>query len=243
MTERRGRIPRLHVDAELAPHAELELPEAAAHHAVRVLRLAAADAVVLFDGRGGEYPARLASVERGRVRVATGERRDIERESPLAATLVQALSSSDKMDFTIQKAVELGVAAIHPVFSSKSLVRLSGEREAKKLAHWRRVAIAACEQCGRNRVPAIAEPVALERYRPPEGTRILLAPAATRRLTELARAPVVLAAGPEAGFSEAEEASLQRAGFIAASLGPRVLRTETAALAALAALNALAGDF
>jgi 16S rRNA (uracil1498-N3)-methyltransferase len=243
MTARQGHIPRLHVGIELKPRSAVELPEAAAHHAVRVLRLAAADEVVLFDGHGGEYPARLASVERGRVLAETGERRDVERESPLAVTLVQALSSSDKMDFTIQKAVELGVAAIHPVFSSKSVVRLSGEREAKKLAHWRRVAIAACEQCGRNRVPEIAEPVALERYRPPDGTRILLTPGAARRLADLARSPVVLAAGPEAGFSEAEEALLQRLGFMPARLGPRVLRTETAALAALAALNALAGDF
>ena len=243
MSERPGRIPRLHVDTELKPRARVELPEAAAHHAVRVLRLAAGDQVVLFDGRGGEYPARLSSVERTRVLAETGERSDVERESPLNVTLVQALSSSDKMDFTIQKAVELGVIAVHPVFSSKSVVRLSGEREAKKLAHWRRVAIAACEQCGRNRVPEISEPAALERYRPPEGTRILLAPGATRRLAELARAPVVLAAGPEAGFSDAEEGLLQKLGFVPARLGPRVLRTETAALAALAALNALAGDF
>jgi 16S rRNA (uracil1498-N3)-methyltransferase len=243
MTDRQGRVPRLHVDTDLKPGATLALPEAAAHHAARVLRLAAGDAVVLFDGSGGEYLARLAAVERGRVLAETGEHLDVERESPLRATLVQAISSSDKMDFTIQKAVELGAAAIHPVFSSKSVVRLSGEREGRKLAHWRRVAIAACEQCGRNRIPEIAEPVPLERYRPPEGTRILLAPGAARRLAELARQPLVLAAGPEAGFSEAEETLLQNLGFVPASLGPRVLRTETAALAALAALNALAGDF
>jgi 16S rRNA (uracil1498-N3)-methyltransferase len=245
-----ARTTRLFVDAELGPRASIELPEDAAHHAARVLRLAAGDRVVLFDGRGGEYEATLAMPGRGRVLAQTGDWRELERESPLAVTLVQAVSSGERMDFTIQKAVELGVAAIQPVYSERSIVRLAGEREAKKLAHWRRVAISACEQCGRNRVPAIAEPLALERYRAPEGSKILLAPAATRRLVELAKHhlthasdPLSLAAGPEGGFSEAEEAQLQRDGFVAASLGPRVLRTETAALAALAALNALAGDF
>ena len=234
---------RLYVDTELRPRASIELPEAAAHHAARVLRLEDGDAVVLFDGRGGEYEARLAMPGRNRVLAATGERREVERESPLAVTLVQAISTSDKMDFTIQKAVELGVAAIQPVFSAKSVVRLSGEREAKKLAHWRRIAIAACEQCGRNRVPAVAEPVALERYRAPDGTKILLSPSGAGRLADLAKGPLALAAGPEAGFSKDEENLLARAGFVPARLGPRILRTETAALAALAALNALAGDF
>jgi 16S rRNA (uracil1498-N3)-methyltransferase len=245
MTERQGRIARLFVDTGLKPHASIELSEATAHHAARVLRLTAGDSVVLFDGRGGEYEATLTMPGRGRGRVLaeTGEWRELERESPLAVTLVQAVSSGERMDFTIQKAVELGVAAIHPVFSARSIVRLSGEREAKKLAHWRRVAISACEQCGRNRIPHIAEPLPLERYRAPGGVKILLAPSATRRLADLARGPLALAVGPEAGFSDDEEALLARAGFVAACLGPRILRTETAALAALAALNALAGDF
>ena len=244
MAERLGRIIRLFVDAELRPRASLELPEAAAHHAARVLRLRQGETVVLFDGRGGEYEARLAMPDRSRVLAETGERRDVERESPLAVTLVQAVSTGEKMDFTIQKAVELGVAAIHPVFSEKSVVRLSGEREAKKLAHWRRIAIAACEQCGRNRIPQVLEPVALDRYRAPaDVAKVLLSPAGAGRLADSAKSPLVLAVGPEAGFSTDEERLLQRAGFIAARLGPRILRTETAALAALAALNALAGDF
>ena len=247
MTERQGRgaprTPRLFVDAELRPGASVELPAAAAHHAARVLRLRDGDAVVLFDGRGGEYGARLAAAGRGRLLAETGERRDPARESPLAVTLVQGVSSSDKMDLTIQKAVELGVAAIHPVLTEKSLVRLSGEREAKKLAHWRRIAVAACEQCGRNLGPEVREPVALDRYRPPAGAKILLSPSGSARLADLAKSPVVLAAGPEAGFSEREEQILLRAGFAPVRLGPRILRTETAALAALAALNALAGDF
>ena len=238
-----ARVPRLFVDAELRPNAELALSADAAHHAARVLRLREGDAVVLFDGRGGEYEARLAMPGRGRVVAETGARSDPARESPLEITLLQAVSSSDKMDFTIQKAVELGVAAVHPLLTSKSLVRLSAEREAKKLAHWRRVAIAACEQCGRNRIPEIQEPVALDRYRPTAESKILLSPAGSGKLADLAKGRVVLAAGPEAGFSDSEEQLLLRAGFHAVRLGPRILRTETAALAALAALNALAGDF
>lgn len=243
MTGHPGRMPRLYVEAELAPSTRIELPEAAAHHAVRVLRLRDGDSVVLFDGRGGEFGARLSVPERGRASADVGARRDVERESPLSVTLLQGLSSSDKMDFTIQKAVELGVAAVHPVFSAKSVVRLSGDREAKKLAHWRRIAIAACEQCGRNRIPEIREPIALERYQAAAGARILLAPSGSATLACVAAGPVVLAAGPEAGFSADEEQLLLRRGFVPVRLGPRTLRTETAALAALAALNALAGDF
>jgi 16S rRNA (uracil1498-N3)-methyltransferase len=243
MDQRQGRIHRLFVEGTLQADARIELPEAAAHHAVRVLRLRDGDHVALFDGRGGEYDARLSVPGRGAVAAHTGPHRDIERESPLRVVLVQAVSSSDKMDFTVQKAVELGVAAIQPVLGERAVVRLNEERGEKKLAHWRRIAIAACEQCGRNRIPEIAAPVALDRYRAPEGSKILLSPAATRKLSALAAGPLTLAAGPEAGFSDAEERLLERAGFVPASLGPRTLRTETAALAALAALNALAGDF
>ena len=243
------RVPRLYVDSELRPHTKIALPEDAAHHAARVLRLQEGDAVVLFDGRGGEYEARLALPGRGQVAAETGARSDVERESPLAVTLVQAVSSSEKMDFTIQKAVELGVAAIQPVLTAKSVVRLSAEREAKKLTRWRRVAIAACEQCGRNRVPEIREAMSVEAYgRVPASAslRLLLSPEGKTGLTELKQQigrAATIAAGPEAGFSDEEERLLQRAGFVPVRLGPRILRTETAALAALAALNALAGDF
>ncbi|HUK06076.1 MAG TPA: 16S rRNA (uracil(1498)-N(3))-methyltransferase, partial [Burkholderiales bacterium] len=232
MSEQQERAPRLYVEAELRPQARVELPEAAGHHAARVLRLRTGDRVVLFDGRGGEFEARLDLPGRGRAFAETGEHRDLERESPLCVTLVQGVSSGEKMDFTVQKAVELGVAALHPVLSARSLVRLDGERGAKKLAHWRRIAVAACEQCGRNRIPEIAEPVALARFRPPEGAKILLSPSGSGRLAALARNPLVLAAGPEAGFEREEERLLERAGFATVRLGPRVLRTETAALAA-----------
>jgi 16S rRNA (uracil1498-N3)-methyltransferase len=249
MTGRQPRVHRLFVNAELVPQSIIQLPEAAAHHAVRVLRLADGDAVVLFDGRGGEYEARLAVAGRGAASAETGERRDPERESPLRVTLVQAISSSDKMDLTIQKAVELGVAAIQPVFSSKSLVRLSGEREEKKLAHWRRIVVAACEQCGRNRLPEVRAAISVEAClrNPDEATRrLLMSPEGKAGLKDIkleAGQAISLAAGPEAGFSDDEERVLQRAGFVPIRLGPRILRTETAALAALAALNALAGDF
>jgi 16S rRNA (uracil1498-N3)-methyltransferase len=239
-----GRVPRLYLDSPLGAHSRVSLSDEAAHHAARVLRLADGEAVVLFDGRGGEYAARLSIPSRGRVLADIAEFSPIERESPLSVTLLQAISTSEKMDFTIQKSTELGVAAIQPVLSAKSVVRLSAEREAKKLERWRRVAIAACEQCGRNRIPEIHEPIALEAYRPPaDAAKLLLAPAGGAKLSEHARSPLVLAIGPEAGFSTAEEELLRRDGFAAVRLGPRVLRTETAALAALAALNALAGDF
>ena len=233
---------RLYVEIELKTGDKVALPAATAHHAARVLRLREGDAVTLFDGRGGEFEARLFMPGKDVVTAEIGAKRDIERESPLQVTLAQGISSGEKMDFTIQKAVELGVAAVQPLATEKSVVRLSDERAARRLAHWRRIAIAACEQCGRNRVPQVLAPLAVEHYRP-EGLKLLLSPAGEKRLGEVARSPIALAAGPEAGFSEGEEAALLRSGFVPVRLGPRVLRTETAALAALAALNALAGDF
>ena len=249
MKDCQGRVPRLFVDAELNPQVRLVLPEDTAHHAARVLRLREGELALLFDGRGGEYGARLSMPGRGQVVAEIGDLRDVERESPLAVTLVQAVSSGEKMDFTIQKAVELGVAAIQPVLTMKSLVRLSAEREARKLVHWKRVVIAACEQCGRNRLPEVREAMSVETYcrKPgPASLRLLLSPEGNSGLKDMRdriEHAVTLAVGPEAGFSAAEEQLLRRAGFVPVRLGQRILRTETAALAALAALNALAGDF
>jgi 16S rRNA (uracil1498-N3)-methyltransferase len=243
MRERTGRVPRLYVEVGLRENAKLALPDDAAHHAARVLRLREGDTAVLFDGHGGEFEARLFMPGRGVVLAEIGEKRAIERESPLAVALVQGVSSGERMDFTIQKAVELGVTAILPVLTEKSVVRLKGERLEKKLAHWRRVATSACEQCGRNRIPPITIPVPLEAYKPAgHGSRILLSPEGTEKLSGHTKGLVTLAVGPEGGFSQAEEAQLVRSGFVPVRLGPRMLRTETAALAALAALNALAGD-
>ncbi len=249
MKDRQGRVPRLYVEAELSQQARLVLPEDTAHHAARVLRLREGEPIAVFNGLGGEYAARLSKIGQRGVEVEIGEHSALERESPLAVTLVQAVSSGEKMDFTIQKAIELGVATIQPVLTVKSVVRLSAEREAKKLAHWKRVAIAACEQCGRNRVPEVRNAISVGSYcgAPIEASlRLLLSPDGKTGLRDMQQQigrSVVIAAGPEAGFSDDEEQLLQRAGFVPVRLGRRILRTETAALAALAALNALAGDF
>jgi 16S rRNA (uracil1498-N3)-methyltransferase len=169
----------------------------------------------------------------------------VERESPLRVTLVQGVSAGEKMDLTIRKAVELGVAEIQPVLAAASVARPKGERAASRQVHWQRVAVAACEQCGRNRIPLVLPLIAAADYRNDAGeTKVLLSPRSELAFSKLKFAKaIMLAAGPEAGFDAEEEAAFLRAGFVPAKLGPRVLRTETAAVAALAALNALAGDF
>jgi len=241
------KAPRIYTEAKLREAASVELGEAAAHHASRVLRLREGDRLTLFNGSGGEWEATIASATRTGLSVQIKSWCDVERESPLRITLVQGVSSGEKMDFTVQKAVELGVAVIQPLLTQKSVVRLQGERAVARVAHWRRVAITACEQCGRNRIPEVGALLSVEQYchtvNEP-GLRLLLSPAGTEGLRQAKIADAVtLAAGPESGFSDAEEAAFERARFTRLRLGPRVLRTETAALAALAALNALRGDF
>jgi 16S rRNA (uracil1498-N3)-methyltransferase len=246
MHEKTARVPRFFTAAALRAGGDARLPEPAAHHAVHVLRLRVGDDVALFDGRGGEYAGRIAAMDRLRVSIDVLAHRAVERESPLRVTLMQGVSAGEKMDLTVQKATELGVAAVQPVIAARSVGRLSGERAELKRAHWQRVAVSACEQCGRNRIPEVLPARALAELcrEPPEGTRLLLSPRAELglRSARLDR-PLALAAGPEAGFTDEEEAALADTGFVPVRLGPRVLRTETAALAALAALNALAGDF
>lgn len=204
--------------------------------------------MVLFDGRGGEYPARIERIERDRVLAELGAWQEVERESPLAITLVQALQAGDKMDFTIQKAVELGVRDIVPVDSRRSVLKLAGERAAKRVAHWQGVVASACEQCGRNQVPLVAPLEKLENWlsRPAASgvVRLMLAPDAEQTLVALPPArQVQLLIGAEGGLDPQEEIAAKQAGFQAVRLGPRVLRTETAGLAALAAMQALWGDF
>lgn len=246
MSSGSARIPRFHVPDALAHGIELTLPPDAGHHAARVLRMREGDAVCLFDGKGGEHAARIVGLTRDRVSVLVGEFSPVERESPLHVTLVQAVSSGDRMDLTLQKAVELGVAAFQPVLAERSVVKLKGERGESRREHWQRVAIAACEQCGRNRVPPVAIPIPLSDFLAPgDSLKLLLAPAGTvtlRSAGPVADKPVVLIAGPESGFSPREEAMLVSAGFAPVRLGPRILRTETAGPAALAALNAIYGD-
>jgi 16S rRNA (uracil1498-N3)-methyltransferase len=237
-------VPRFYVDAPLRAGSVCTLPEDAAHHAVHVLRLREGDELTLFNGRGGEYAARIASMQRLKISIDLLQHRAVERESRLRVTLVQGISAGEKMDSTVRKAVELGVAEIQPVLAERSVARPKGERADSRRGHWQKVVIAACEQCGRNRIPEVQPLMPLADYRAAGGaTKILLSPQARLKLSEAAKGEsFVLAAGPEAGFTVPEEAALTAAGFVPASLGPRVLRTETAAVAALAALNALRGD-
>jgi len=244
-----GSLSRIHVTDTLAPGANIALPPAAAHHLSRVLRANIDDRVTVFDG-GIEFDAAITHIDKHGVTVKLGAGAPVDRESPLPCTLVQAISSGDRMDYTLQKAVELGIAAVQPIYSERSIVRLDERRTGTRLAHWRQVAASACEQCGRNTVPVVAEPLSMIDWfaaldaAPADGLRLLMAPGAAQRLHDLPRpSSVMLLAGPEGGFSDNEiELAVQR-GFNAIRLGPRTLRTETAALAALAAMNALWGDF
>jgi 16S rRNA (uracil1498-N3)-methyltransferase len=249
-------IPRFHCPTLLpeALHAgeRIELPAAAAHHALHVLRMQSGDALVLFTGQGGAWQARLAleKVGAGRTAGAILEAFDADDcETPLAITLVQALPSGDKMDWIVEKAVELGVAAIQPVAAKRCVVKLNAERRARRQAHWNQVASAACAQCGRNRVPWVAAVLDLPQYlaqaKAQNALRLLLAPAsaASWRILEQPMLPVVVMIGPEGGWDASELSAAQAAGFTPVQLGPRVLRTETAGLAALAAMQAVWGDF
>jgi len=242
---------RFHVRASPGIGTEFALPSEAAHHAARVLRLTEGDPATVFDGNGGEYAAVITRIARGEVIVRATAFSDVERESPIEVVLVQGVSSGDRMDYTIRKAVELGIGRIAPVFTERSVVRLTGERADRRATHWQVLAIAACEQCGRNRIPVVNSPVTLVQWlseRPAPGPaelRLTLSPAADRRLADLPRpeGAVTLLAGPEGGLTGDEAELAESHGFRGARLGPRVLRTETAALAALAAIQTLWGDF
>lgn len=244
-------LPRFFCPLALSAGVSVDLPESAARHAARVLRLRSGDDLTLFDGRGGEYAARIAQVERDRVSVDVLAWDARECESPLALTLVQALQAGEKMDLTVQKAVELGVGRIVPVLARRSVVRLDGARAARRVEHWRGVAASACEQCGRNRVPEVAELQGLEHWlaqpAPAGALRLMLAPGAGHTLATLAPpaagSPIELLIGSEGGLAPEEMHAAAQAGFVALRLGPRVLRTETAGLAALAAIHARWGDF
>jgi 16S rRNA (uracil1498-N3)-methyltransferase len=239
--------PRIFCDARLGPGAQFPLSEDAANHVAKALRLAAGDSLVVFDGRGGEYEALILRVDRGRVDVKTGAFRDVERESPVEVGLVQGLPEADKMDWILQKAVELGAAWVQPVVCDRSVVRLSGDRAARRQSHWRRVMVAACEQCGRNRIPALEPTLAFRDWaaQAPDARRWMLSPGAGEPLAAQPRpdGPVQLLVGPEGGLSERELDIALTIGFKPLSLGPRILRAETAPLAALAAMQSLWGDF
>jgi 16S rRNA (uracil1498-N3)-methyltransferase len=226
----------------------VELPEAAAHHALRVLRLSTDDVVRLFDGRGHEFTGRIAAIERGRVRVRVDDPLEPLPEPSVCIHLVQGISSGERMDYALQKATELGVASIQPVVTERSVVRLAGERAQRRQDHWQRVVIAACEQCGRSHVPEVKAILSLGDWLARDSMpscRILLTPTGERRLADLPRpaAALVLLVGPEGGLADNEQDLARARGFIGVRLGPRILRTETAAAAAMAAIHALWGDF
>ena len=240
--------PRFFVPPPLAAGLDITLPKGAAHHAAQVLRLERGAEVTLFDGEGGEYGAQIVRSSARGVDVRVTERRAVERESPLRITLAQALIASERMDYVVQKAVELGATAIAPIASVRCVTRLDGARAERKTEHWRQIAIASCEQCGRNRVPAVHAPCELAgwlRLRSTARLRLLLSPSSVESLRDISvpAGELELLVGPEGGLAPEEEASALAAGFRAVKLGPRILRTETAGPAMLAALNALWGDW
>jgi 16S rRNA (uracil1498-N3)-methyltransferase len=241
------RLSRVYVDQPLATGAEVLLPEAAAYHVSRVLRLRVGAPLLLFDGSGADFRAEIVAVEDDRVRALVGGRSAGLRESPLAVALVQAVSRSERMDWTLQKATELGVRRIQPVLSARSVVRLDDKQSAKKLRHWQAIVAGACEQCGRSVLPEVRAPLELSRYladSPREGQRLVLSPSGPASLAGLASAAarVELLIGPEGGLDDAEIDAATHAGFAPVRLGPRVLRTETAGIVALAVLQAMWGD-
>ncbi|TAL89581.1 MAG: 16S rRNA (uracil(1498)-N(3))-methyltransferase [Rhodanobacter sp.] len=239
---------RLHAELPLAVGAELALPPQAGEHATRVLRLGKGASLVLFNGDGSDYQARICAIGKRNVTVQVLSREPLHTESPLPLVLAQGIARGDKMDLIVQKATELGVAGIVPLLTERSEVKLDPGRAQKRLSHWRAVAASACEQCGRARVPEIQPATALPAWLdmlPDAGAlRLALLPEATLVCRELqfAKAGGVLVVGPEGGLGERDIAALQASGFAGLRLGPRVLRTETAGMAALASLQALHGD-
>jgi len=239
--------PRFFVDEPLRGDAPLALPAGAARH-VQVLRLQPGDPIVLFDGLGGEWDAQVTQIARNAVAVRVGVHRAVDRELPLHVTLALGVPANERMDALVEKATELGVAAIQPLMCERSVLRLAGERADKKVAHWQAVALAACEQCGRTRVPRIAPVLPLAAWLPvaqATAARWLLSlreDASPRVAPATSAASVVALSGPEGGLSAAEEDAARAAGYLPVTLGPRVLRADTAPLALLAQLGWRAPD-
>jgi 16S rRNA (uracil1498-N3)-methyltransferase len=241
------RLTRVYIEEPLASGSRCLVTGSAANHLLRVLRLGVGSAVTLFDGTGGEYAARIELLQKDAVRIEVGAHAVSERESPLAVTLAQGISRGERMDWVIQKATELGVRRIVPIFTERSVVRLDARQAQKKSQHWRGIAVAACEQCGRNHLPELAAPVDLQDFLASaaheDALRVLLSPAGTLRIGAIEPLEkITLLIGPEGGLALAEKAAAVAQGFVEVQLGPRVLRTETAAIAALAALQQAFGD-
>lgn len=239
-------VPRVFADRALVTGARLTLDDSAGHHLARVLRVRPGDPVVLFNGKGGEMQAETEAVHPRSVTLRLVRHDPVDREAPLEVTLLQGLSRGARMDYTVEKATELGVHRIVPVRMTRSVTKLDEKRSTKRVAHWQRIAIAACQQCGRTRLPQVAEPTALAdalTRLPSHAARLLLHPDGNpidaSQVGEHRTA--VLAIGPEGGIDVSEKDAMTAAGFVPVCLGPRVLRTETAAIAGLAVLQFLAG--
>ena len=242
------RVTRCYVDITLQLGARVVLPESAAAHLVRVLRLREGDDCVLFNGDGHDYAARLAVVGKREVSADVLGASAVNNESPLRIVLVQGIARGEKMDLILQKATELGVAGIVPVIAERTEVKLDAERTAKRMAHWRSVMVSACEQSGRARVPELGHPAALAQAAAslsPDCIKLTLDPVGEFSLATLAEPgtqSIAIAIGPEGGWSPRDREVLAAAGFLGLRMGPRILRTETAGLAAIAALQSRFGD-
>ena len=260
LRKRRGKLPffptllptlrtiRIHVDQPLSPDGEVSLPPQAGEHVARVLRLDEGDPLVLFNGDGHDYAATIVHAGKREVRVRIGDVQVVANESPLRLTLAQGVARGEKMDLIVQKATELGVACIVPLLTERSEVRLDPARAEKRLAHWRAIAASACEQSGRAHLPTVLPTQSLEAWlgglSQDGALRLALLPEGNRSLRSLAlgAAGGLLVVGPEGGLGQRDVGMLRSAGFDGLALGPRILRTETAGLAALAALQAVHGD-
>jgi 16S rRNA (uracil1498-N3)-methyltransferase len=242
------RLTRVYVETPVTTGKRLVVEGTAANHITRVLRLRSGDALTVFDGSGAEFGARIEEFRKDAVIVSVDEHRSVDRESPLSLTLAQGISRGERMDWIIQKATELGATRIIPVFTKRSVVRLDDKQAQRKLQHWRAITVAACEQCGRNRLPELATPVdffdVLPASTSPGATRLLLSPHAEQRIDDLRElhGGVTVLIGPEGGLDEVEQEAAIAAGFKSVRMGPRVLRTETAAIAALTILQRYFGD-
>jgi len=240
-------MPRIYITTSLATDSEITIEGSAANHIGRVLRLKTGDKIILFNGKGGEYSATLTAIERQVVHARVGEFNPRESESPLQITLAQGISRGERMDYTLQKSVELGVDSIIPLTTERCGVKLDEKRAAKRLQHWQGIIISACEQCGRNRIPDIQPITSLVHWldeNHAETQSFVLHHRATHSLRQLTppSGPISLLIGPEGGLSENEIESTSQSGFQGIQFGPRILRTETAGIAALAALQMHWGD-
>ena len=240
-------MPRFYVDFALSPDSVVELPDNVVRH-LNVLRVKNTEEIVLLNGNGKAYPALPEVLEKRRASVRILREEATDNESPLNITLVQAVSAAERMDFTLQKSVELGVAEIRPGISERCVVRLGGERAEKRVARWQEIVVSACEQSGRNIVPKVLPLTtyaqALQQL-PQETTKLLMSLNRAQKLSDVRpqSGKVVFMVGPEGGWTEKEEQQAFDAGFQSVTLGKRVLRTETASLAAIAAMQTLWGDF